>query len=68
MRSDGGGEYIGHFFQNWLAQPRIAHEATTAYSPDSNGQAKCLNWTMLDIARTVMHRVPIEPGNLLQKQ
>lgn len=33
IRSDGGGEYMGHEFQNWIKKRDIVHEVTTAYSP-----------------------------------
>ena len=55
IRSDGGGEYIGVEFQNWIKARRIVHEITTAYSPESNGSAERLNRTLLDMARTMMN-------------
>lgn len=54
MRTDGGGEYIGTEFQEWIKRRGIVHEITTTYSPESNGAAERLNRTLLDMARTMM--------------
>lgn len=54
VRSDGGGEYVGHQLQDWFKRRGIMHEVTTAYSPESNGSAERLNRSLLDMARTMM--------------
>lgn len=54
VKSDGGGEYVGHKLQNWLKQKGIVHEVTTPYSPESNGSAERLNRTLMDMARTLI--------------
>lgn len=54
MRTDGGRKYIENEFKDWIKQHGIMYEVTTAYSSESNGTAEGLNWTLLDIARTVL--------------
>lgn len=54
VKSDGGGEYVGHKLQYWLKQRGIVHEVTTPYSPESNGSAERLNRSLMDMARTLI--------------
>lgn len=54
IRSDEGGEYLRIAFQYWLKQKRIGHGVTTPDSPESNGTAKHLNRTLIDISITMM--------------
>ena len=37
LHTDGGGEFKGGFFQNWLRTEGIEHITTPSYSPDMNG-------------------------------
>ncbi len=43
LRSDGGGEYVGHQLQDFLQQHGIEHQKTAPYSPQQNGTAEGLN-------------------------
>lgn len=52
LRTNGGVEYIGKEFLNWLIRRGIVLEVTTAYSPEFNVCAGRLNCTLLDMART----------------
>lgn len=65
IRSDGGGEYEGHVFQNWLKQRCIIHEMKKAYSPESNSRAERLNRTLLDMSRAMMLNANTAPKNVL---
>lgn len=54
LKTDGGGEYNGGEFQNWLKKREIVHEMTSAYSPESIGSAERLNKPLFDVARTTL--------------
>ena len=43
LRSDGGGEYIGHEFRDLYEQEGIEHEVITPYTPEHNGAAEMRN-------------------------
>jgi len=63
LRTDGGGEYMGMEFQKWLRSRGMHHEVTNANAPQENGVAECLNRTILEIMRTMMHESDL-PKNL----
>lgn len=65
LRSDGGGEYIGSEFSQWLKLNGIHHELTTPYSPESNGHAERLNRTLIDMARCMMISVTMKQAGRL---
>ena len=46
--SNGGGEYIACTFQQYLKDKGIWHEMTTPDTPQHNGVAEQMNWTLLD--------------------
>ncbi|GAA5920509.1 hypothetical protein JCM6882_005942 [Rhodosporidiobolus microsporus] len=48
FRSDNGGEYIGTAFKAFLDEHGIQHEATTPYSPQSNGVAERVNRSIVE--------------------
>ena len=54
LRTDGGGEYMGKDFQEWLKSRGIHHELTNPGTPQENGVAERLNRTILDMMRTMM--------------
>lgn len=64
LRPDGGGEYTGRDFQNWITQRGNVHEATAAYASESNGDAERLNSTLLDMARTMSLGVDVPRSGL----
>ncbi len=54
MRSDNGGEYIGHEFRDLLLKNRIKHELSAPYSPHQNGTAE-RNWrTLFEMGRALL--------------
>ena len=57
LRTDGGGEYMGTEFQEWLRSRGMYHEVTNANTPQENGVAECLNRTILEMMRTIMHKL-----------
>lgn len=40
FRIDGGGEYIGQHFQDWIKKWGWVHESTTSYTPEPNASAE----------------------------
>lgn len=59
-----GGEKIGKEFFDWIKKKGILHEETRLYSLDSNGPAKHLNHTLMDIAQTLLINMEIAPESL----
>lgn len=56
--SDGGGEYVGREFRNWLHKKGIVPQVTTIYSPESKGASERLNRTLLNMGRSMMVGLP----------
>jgi len=63
LRTDGGSEYMGTEFQEWLKSRGMHHEVTNTNTPQENGVAECLNRTVLEMTRTMMHKSNL-PRNL----
>ena len=55
LRSDNGGEYLSTNFKDFLSQNGIHHQLTVAYTPQQNGVAECMNRTLLDLVRSMLH-------------
>jgi Reverse transcriptase (RNA-dependent DNA polymerase)/gag-polypeptide of LTR copia-type/Integrase core domain/GAG-pre-integrase domain/Zinc knuckle len=54
LRSDNGGEYINHKFNEFCRKEGIVHQTTIPYTPEQNGRAERLNRTLLEMARTML--------------
>ena len=54
LRSDGGGEYMGHQFKDVLIKNQIKHETSAPYSPHQNGVAERSWRTLFDMGRCVL--------------
>ena len=52
--SDGGGEYIGEVFQDFLKKKGIAHVKTPPNTPQRNGKSERPNKILFDLARTML--------------
>jgi len=63
LRTDGGGEYMGTEFQEWLRSRGMHHKVTNANTPQENRVAERLNRTILEMMRTMMHESDL-PKNL----
>ena len=48
--SNGGGEYGSKEFAAYFESKGIHHEKMNAYTPQENGMAKCMNWTIVEMA------------------
>uniref|UniRef100_A0A251VGU8 Putative zinc finger, CCHC-type n=1 Tax=Helianthus annuus TaxID=4232 RepID=A0A251VGU8_HELAN len=54
IRTDRGGEYCGHEFQNFLKDNGIHHQLSTSYTPQQNGVAERKNRTLMELSRSMM--------------
>jgi len=54
LRSDRGGEYTGHKFQQILTRMGIRHEPTAPYTPEHNGTAERFNRTIVTMVRCLL--------------
>lgn len=54
LRTDRGGEFMGESLQEPLRRIGVQHEATPAYSPESNGLAERTNRTLVERTRSML--------------
>jgi len=54
LRSDGGGEYTGNTFRNYLANEGITQRITPPYTPEHNGIAERANRTIMEMVRCML--------------
>ena len=54
LRSDNGGEYTSHEFQNFLQHKGIISQRSCPYTPQQNGVAERKNRHLLDMVRTLL--------------
>lgn len=54
IRVDGGEECVNTEFSNFLKSHSISHRTTCADQPQHNGTAESLNWTTLEMVRSMM--------------
>ena len=54
LRTDNGGEYLSHAFQNYLKQKGIRHELTVPHTPQQNGVSGRMNRTLVQSARSMI--------------
>jgi len=55
LRSDRGGEYLSEAFNKHLAKAGTARKLTTHDTPQLNGIAERLNWTLMERVRALNH-------------
>ena len=54
LRSDNGGEYVNADFEDNCKKKGIVHQTTVPYTPQQNGKAERLNYTLMDSARAIL--------------
>ena len=54
LRVDGGGEFVGNKFRQFILETGMELEITAAHSPAQNGIAERLNQTLVECARAMM--------------
>ncbi|CAI7774305.1 unnamed protein product [Closterium sp. NIES-54] len=57
LRCDRGGEYMGKDLESFLEDKGITHQLSVACTPQKNGAAERLNWTLIDLARAMLAHV-----------
>ncbi|MHB1955506.1 MAG: DDE-type integrase/transposase/recombinase, partial [Sulfobacillus sp.] len=62
LRSDQGGEYMGHDFQAYLQRHGIEHRPSPAYTPEFNGVAERFNRTILNMVRSMLFDADLTRG------
>ena len=55
LRSDNGGEYTSHEFENYLKSNGIAHQKTIVKNPQQNGVSERMNRSLVEAVRTMLH-------------
>jgi len=55
FRSDNGGEYTSHAFEEILASSGCKHEVSAAYSQEQNGVAERVNRTIVGRAKAMLY-------------
>ena len=63
LQSDQGGEYLGDAFSSHLASKGTVWKLTIHDTPEYNGVSKCLNRTLLEQMRALLHQSEL-PKNL----
>ncbi|WVZ17444.1 hypothetical protein V8G54_010426 [Vigna mungo] len=54
LRTDGGGEYTSHEFEEYCCAQGITHEIIAPYTPQHNGLAERRNRTIMNMARSLL--------------
>ena len=54
LRTDNGGEYLSHAFQNYLKEKGIRHKLTVPHTPQQNGVSERMNRTLVQSARLMI--------------
>ena len=54
IRSDNGTEFKNYTMDEFLSDEGIKHQYVVAYTPQQNGVAERKNWTLIEMARTML--------------
>jgi hypothetical protein len=54
LRSNNGGEYVSNEFSKYLAELGISHKPGPPHSPELNGVAERMNWTISNLVRCAL--------------
>jgi transposase InsO family protein len=60
LRIDNGGGFTSVEFENYCKEDGIERHKTTIYTPQQNGVAKCMNKTLLGIARSMLNNSKLQ--------
>ncbi|KAM2436022.1 hypothetical protein PS1_025908 [Malus domestica] len=61
LQSDGGGEYVGLHFQNFLKNKGILHHKSCSYTPQQNGLAERKNRHITKTVVTLLQQASLPP-------
>ena len=62
IRSDGGGEYLKIYFQNFCESEGIRMEHLVPYTPQQNGVAKRKNRSLKEMETCLLHGKHLPPS------
>ena len=54
--SDNGTKFKNTYVEEFLDEEGIKHEFSTPYTPQQNGIVERKNWTLIDMARTMLDK------------
>jgi transposase InsO family protein len=55
LGSDNGGEYTSNEFKDFCKEVGIKKELIVSYNPPQNGVAKSKNWSIVGVAKAMIH-------------
>ena len=55
LRSDNGGEFTSHKFEEYLVKEGIKHQLTVPYTSQQNGVSERRNRTLMEMARCLLY-------------
>ena len=55
--TDGGGEYFSSDFVAYLKSVSIVHESTNPWTPQENGVAERVNWTLVTMTIVMLKSI-----------
>jgi transposase InsO family protein len=60
IHSDNGTKFKNTHFETFCASLGLKHQFSSPYVPQQNGVVECNNWTLVEMARTMLdeHRTP----------
>ena len=62
LQSDGGGEYIGKSFQNFLMDKGIIHHMSCPHTPEQNGLAERKHRHIIETSITLLQTASLPPS------
>ena len=62
LHSDGGGEYDNEAFQDYLKKQHIRWKCSAPYTPEQNGKAERLNYTLMSSVRSILSAMKLPKG------
>nr|GEV92694.1 hypothetical protein [Tanacetum cinerariifolium] len=54
IRTDNGTEFVNQTLRDYYEEVGISHETSVARSPQQNGVVERRNWTLIEVARTML--------------
>lgn len=61
LRSDSGGEFLGHALQNFLNEQGIIHQLSYPYTPEQNGCVERKHKHVVQMGRTLLSQSGVPP-------
>ena len=62
LHTDGGDEYDNEAFQDYLKKQHIRWKCSAPYTPEQNGKAERLNYTLMSSVRSILSAMKLPKG------